>query len=95
MYYILIYEYVADVLERRPAHRNEHLGLLRELNERGVVPIAGAYDDPVDGASIVFRTDDTSVIDDFVAKDPYIKNGLVASWRIRKWNVVIGGDSAS
>ena len=92
MYYVLLYDYSDDVLERRPVFRDEHLGMLRELNARGIVPLAGAWDEPVDGAAIVFKTDDTSVIQDFVDSDPYFRNGLVKSWRIRKWSVVIGGE---
>ncbi len=95
MYYVLLYEYVADVLERRPPFRNEHLALLRELNSRGIVTLAGAWDEPVDGAAIIFHTDDTSVIDEFIAADPYIRQGLIASWRIRKWSVVIGGEQTA
>ena len=33
---------------------------------------------------------DKSVIEDFVSKDPYIKNGLILKWEIREWNVAIG-----
>ena len=38
MYYVLLYDYSDDVLERRPPFRDEHLGMLRELNARGIVP---------------------------------------------------------
>ena len=92
MYYMLLYDYVEDVVERRPPFRNEHLGLLNSLHERGIVPLAGAYDDPVDSAAFVFRVDDPAEIEAFVAADPYVRNGLVTSWRIRRWNVVIGAN---
>ncbi len=92
MYYALLYDYVGDVLERRPLYRDEHLSMLRDLHAQGVIPLAGAWDDPVDGAAIVFRADNTGVIEEFVAADPYVRNGLVASWRVRRWNVVIGGE---
>jgi len=51
--------------------------------------MAGALAEPVDGAVLVFTTDDRSVVEDFVAKDPYVREGLVTAWRIRPWNVVI------
>ena len=35
MYYMLLYDYVDDVLERRPAYRDAHLKLLTDLHERG------------------------------------------------------------
>ena len=30
------------------------------------------------------------VITDFIKKDPYVINGLVPSFSIREWNVVVG-----
>jgi uncharacterized protein YciI len=47
--------------------------------------------DPVDGAVFVFRADDRSAVERFVADDPYVEAGLVTAWTIRPWNVVIGG----
>jgi hypothetical protein len=52
--------------------------------------MAGALVEPVDGALFVFTTDDRSVVENFVASDPYVREGLVTAWRIRPWNVVIG-----
>jgi hypothetical protein len=39
---------------------------------------------------LIFRVKDKSVIEEFVDKDPYVKNGLIAKWEIREWTVVIG-----
>ena len=52
--------------------------------------LAGAYADPPDGAALVFRADDGSVVRDFVAHDPYVREGLVKKWVVRQWTVVIG-----
>ena len=90
MYYLLLYELVDDYLERRPAFREEHLKLAQEANERGELVLAGAYADPPDGAALVFRADEDSVVRDFVAHDPYVREGLVTRWAIRQWTVVIG-----
>ncbi len=38
----------------------------------------------------MWQTDDRSVVEHFVRHDPYVTNGLVRSWKIRQWNVVIG-----
>lgn len=92
MYYVLFYDYVDDIVERRRAFRAEHLALANEHHERGLLLMAGAWTEPVDGAAFVFFTGDRSVIDDFVARDPYVRNGLVTDWRIREWTVVIGAD---
>ncbi len=92
MYYVLLYDYVDDVAERRPRYREEHLSLIGAHADRGEVVMAGAWADPMDGAAIVFKTDDRAVVERFVEADPYVRNGLVPSWRIRDWTVVIGGD---
>lgn len=93
MYSLLFYDYVDDIVERRAPFRQEHLALAGEFRERGILLMAGALVEPVDGAVLVFATDDHSIVEDFVAIDPYVRAGLVTAWRIRSWNVVIGADS--
>jgi uncharacterized protein YciI len=90
MYFVLLYALVDDYMDRRPAFREEHLGLARAAHERGELLLAGAYADPPDGAALVFRADDDSVVKEFVARDPYVREGLVKGWSIRQWSVVIG-----
>jgi uncharacterized protein len=89
-YYALIYHLVNDYMERRTQFREEHLMLAKELNERGEMILAGAFSDPPDKALLIFKVEDKSVIEDFIKKDPYVKNGLIAKWEIRPWTVVIG-----
>ncbi len=91
MYFLLSYDYVENAVERRAPFREAHLKLAREANARGELVLAGAFAEPVDGAALVFRTDDRSVVERFVAADPYVKGGVVRGWRIRPWTVVIGG----
>lgn len=85
---ILFYDYVPDAAERRAPHRPAHLAMLTELHEAGKLRLAGAYADPLDGAAIVFS--DRATAERFVERDPYVANGVVSSYRIRDWNVVIG-----
>ena len=92
MYYVLLYDVVDDYVERRAPLRDAHLGLARQAQERGEIIMAGAFDEPVDGAALVFKTDDRRVPERFAESDPYVRNGLVKSWRVRRWNVVIGGE---
>lgn len=89
-YYALIYYVVDDYMTRRATYRVEHLRLAREAHHRGELLLAGAFSEPADRALLVFRTSNTSVIEDFVRNDPYVINGLVARWEIRPWTVVIG-----
>lgn len=87
--YILFYDYVPDIATRREPYRAQHLALLNELHEQGQVLMAGALDEPLDSAAIVFSSDREAAVR-FVESDPYVANGLVTEWRIRPWNVVIG-----
>lgn len=85
----LIYDLAEDYLERRAALRDEHLGLARAAAGRGELALAGAFNDPYDRALLVWSTDDESVVEAFVAADPYVAHGLVTGWQIRTWNVVV------
>jgi uncharacterized protein YciI len=90
-YYALFYrEVVPDFVTERAAYREEHLGLAREAHSRGELLLAGALADPPDGALLVFRGGDDTPAQEFVRKDPYVRNGLVKRWEIRPWTVVVG-----
>jgi uncharacterized protein YciI len=89
-YYALIYHLVDDYMTRRGQFREEHLKLAKELNEKYELVLAGAFSDPPDKALLIFHVSDKSIIEEFVKKDPYVKNGLIAKWEIRSWTVVIG-----
>ncbi len=90
MYFALLYDYVPDVLERRAPHRSDHLALAKEAHAAGKLVLAGAFDPPTDGALFVFRAESAAEVEDFVRRDPYVKNGVVTGWRVRPWTVVIG-----
>ena len=90
MYYLLCYDYVDNILERRTPYREAHLALLQDYVDRGELLLGGAFSDPVDGAALAFKTEDRARIETFVSKDPYVINGLVTQWRIRPWTVVVG-----
>ncbi|HKW32409.1 MAG TPA: YciI-like protein [Candidatus Acidoferrum sp.] len=89
-YYALIYETVDDYVARRAEFREMHLRIARAARERGDLVLAGAFDDPVDRALLVFRVDDKSKVEEFARKDPYVVNGLVKKWEVRPWKVVVG-----
>lgn len=94
MYWVLEYDYVADYVERRRPFRQAHLALAEVAQRWRGLLFAGTLDDPVTGALLVFEADDASVVEDFVRADPYVENGVVLEWRIRPWNVVVGGRDA-
>ncbi len=91
MYFVLYYAYVPDVLEKRTPFRTEHLTNAKALHAAGKLVLAGAFEPPSDGAMFVFRVDSAAEVEAFVRSDPYVKNGIVTSHRIRPWNVVVGG----
>lgn len=91
MHLVLIYDLVDDYLDRRGPLREEHLGLAKAAHERGDLLLAGAFADPADRALLVWSTEDETVVRAFAEADPYVANGLVRSWEIRPWNVVVGG----
>jgi uncharacterized protein YciI len=90
MYFALQYDVVDGYVERRKPFRAEHLALAEAERAAGRLVMAGAFDPP-DGALLVFQADSAAAVESFVAKDPYVRNGLVTAWRVRAWSVVVGG----
>ncbi|MCU1346783.1 MAG: uncharacterized protein JWL70_3049 [Acidimicrobiia bacterium] len=93
MYWLLLYNLSDDYLDRRGPLRPAHLALIQGAHDRGELLMAGAVSDPFDLAVLVFTVQDTAIIERFVADDVYVHEGLVTSWTIRPWNVVVGGAS--
>ncbi|NLP64188.1 YciI-like protein [Paraburkholderia sacchari] len=95
MHYLLMYELVDDYLERRAEHRNEHLALAWAAAERGELLLAGAVAEPVDEALLLFQGETPAAAEAFARNDPYVKAGLVKSWRVRPWQTVVGEKAAN
>lgn len=93
-YFLLEYHLVPDYVDRRTPLRPEHLDLARAASDRGDLVLAGALTDPVDRAVLVWRVDDAAVVEAFAEADPYVREGLVRSWSVRPWTVVIGEGAA-
>lgn len=92
MYHILFYKTVEGYIEKRAPFREEHLALANQAFEKGELIIGGALADPADGAVLVFKGESPDAAKQFALNDPYVKNGLIAEWSVRKWTVVIGND---
>lgn len=95
MHFLLIYETTPDYMERRGAYRNEHLKLAWEAHGRGELVLGGAFAEPADGAVLLFQGDSPTAAEQFVAADPYVKNGLIKRWQVRKWTTVVGNGAAA
>ena len=90
MHFLLLYDVVHDYMDRRGPFRAEHLALIQKAHDRGELVMAGALADPADGAVLVFRGPSPEPAESFAQSDPYVLNGLVKQWRVRKWNTVLG-----
>ncbi len=93
MHYILFYEFAIDYLERRGEYRDQHISLAKASHDRGEFFLGGAFAEPTDGAVIVFKGNSPKVAQSFAMEDPYVINGLVASWYVREWTTVVGKDA--
>ena len=93
MHFLLLYDFGPDYIERRAPYRDGHLRAAWDAQARGELVLAGAYADPADGAVLLFQCDSPDVVERFAISDPYVVAGLVASWRVRKWNTVVGQDA--
>lgn len=88
MHYLLVYDVVDDYVELRKPHRPAHFGHAQRAYEAGDLVLAGALADPVDQAMFVFRNSEAATR--FAENDPYVRGGIVRSWRVRTWTTVLG-----
>jgi uncharacterized protein YciI len=93
-HFALLYDVVANFSERRTPFREAHLRLVRDAKARGLLVFAGPLGDPPDGALLVFRAESALAVEAFALADPYVIEGLVTAWRVRPWNIVVGGEPA-
>ena len=94
-HYLLLYDVVDDYVGRRAMYRDAHLSYAWQAHERGDLVLAGALADPVDGAVLLFRGTSPDVAATFAKAVPYVTNGLVTRWRVRKWSTVVGLEAAT
>jgi uncharacterized protein YciI len=95
MHYLLFYDVVPDYAARRAPHRAAHLELAEQSVSRGELLLAGALADPIDGAVFLFQGATPRVAEAFAEADPYVRHGLVTSWRVRTWPTVVGPGAAT
>ncbi|MEW5303336.1 MAG: hypothetical protein WDW36_006038 [Sanguina aurantia] len=94
-YHMLEYKYVSDILERRGPFRAAHIAGAKAQAEAGKLVFGGAYNPNttdvgvVEGALFIFKDATPADIEAFVAADPYVVGGLVPSWSIKPYNVVV------
>jgi len=95
VHYLLMYDFAPDYMERRAEFRDAHLALAWKGQQRGEVVLGGALADPPDAGLLLFQCDSPAPAEQFAQADPYVKNGLVTRWRVRKWTTVVGRDASA
>lgn len=88
-FFMLTYDYVDGIVDKRGPHRAGHLAHAKAAIARGDVVLGGAFAD-LTQAGIVFRVTDAAQVEEFVRDDPYVAAGLVTSHSVREWTVVVG-----
>ena len=94
MHLLLIYELSSDYMERRTAFRERHVAYAWKAVERGDLLLGGALEAPVDRAMLLFNANSAAVPEAFARADPYVTEGPVVRWEVRKWNTVVGEQAA-
>jgi uncharacterized protein YciI len=86
--YVMTYRAVEDFLPLARQHAPAHVERLHEFRDRGLLLMVGTFDEPMNGDAMgVFTTREAA--EEFVAGDPFVVNGVVASWSVRPWNEVL------
>ncbi|MEA3016334.1 MAG: uncharacterized protein QOI38_1056 [Sphingomonadales bacterium] len=91
-HHLLLYELAPDYLERRGAFRDAHLALAWQAADDGALILGGAVGDPVESALLLFA--EAAPARAFAEADPYVREGLVRSWRVVPWATVVGPAAA-
>lgn len=94
-HYLLIYHLAPGYLERRGVLREEHLALAWDAVSRGELLLGGAVEDPLDTAMLLFAGEGPEGAEAFAQADPYVVNGLVERWNVRRWATVVGEGAAA
>jgi len=85
-YYAVLYKYKfkgKELLEKRAPHRAAHLDLAKNCPQ---LKMGGAWGD-LTGALLLFHGTQKQA-EDFVNKDPYVKNGIVEGFEVKEWTMV-------
>jgi uncharacterized protein YciI len=97
--YLLTYDYIPDVLEKRGPFREGHIKLAKDMIAEGLC-LSGGPKGPAspDGATptgALFIFTEAAAAARFVQEDPYVSGGIVTGHAIEAWNVVVSKDEQS
>ena len=89
MKYVSFYESAPDVAVKAPIYIEAHRAHIAEFHGRGVLLLVGTLGNPPEGAMGVFTSREAA--EEFIRDDPFVLNGVVASWQIKEWNEILAG----
>ena len=92
MKYVMRYTAVEDFMPLAQANGPAHVERLGAFHARGVLLLAGTLQEPMNGDALAVFTS-REAAEEFVAGDPFVVNGVVASWEIRPWYEVLEPDA--
>jgi uncharacterized protein len=85
MKYVMTYRAVEDFMPLAQQHYPAHAERIHEFAGRGQLLMIGTLDEPMDGTAMgIFTTREAA--EEFIAGDPFVQGGVVASWTVRPWN---------
>ena len=88
MKYVMTYRAVEDFLPRAQQNYPAHSARVDEFARHGDLLMVGTFDEPMNGEAMgVFTTREAA--EEFIAGDPFVLNGVVASWVVRPWHEVL------
>jgi uncharacterized protein YciI len=88
MKYVMTYRAVEDFLPQAQQHGPAHVARLHEFHDRGALLMVGTLDEPMNGDAMgMFTTREAA--EEFIAGDPFVVNGVVATWAVRPWKEVL------
>jgi len=87
MKYVLFYDLAEGAEALAQEHFPAHSARLAEFHERGRLLMVGTFTDPPMGAMAVFPSRED--VEEFMADDPFVLNGVVAAPRVREWNEIL------
>jgi uncharacterized protein len=86
--FVVLYTSADDVHTKAPVHFPAHQQRLDEFQARGDLLMVGTFGDPQkEGSMAIFRTRESA--EEFVAGDPFVRNGVVSAYEIRDWNEIL------
>jgi uncharacterized protein YciI len=84
-YAVLLYTSADDVASKAPPLMEAHVAHWGRYREAGTLAMVGTFGDPqAQGSMAVFTTREAA--EEFARTDPFVTEGVVASWEVRDWN---------